>query len=78
MTLVDFLISFLLMVATMAWYHYVPPVQVLLLPFFIVMAFLTALGPGLIITALNVKYRDFRYIIPVHRSVRYFCLPGRF
>jgi len=63
-TMVDFMISFLLMVATMAWYHYVPPVQVLLLPFFILMAFLTALGPGLIITALNVKYRDFRYIIP--------------
>ncbi len=63
-TLVDFLVAFLLTVGIMAYYHFVPPVQILLLPLFIVMAFLTALGPGLIITALNVKYRDFRYIIP--------------
>jgi len=63
-TMVDFLVAFLLTVCVMAYYHYVPPVQMLLLPLFVLMAFLTALGPGLIFTALNVKYRDFRIIIP--------------
>ena len=61
---VDLLISFALMIAIMAWYHFLPPWQIILLPLFIGLAFLTALGPGLFITALNVKYRDFRYIIP--------------
>ncbi len=62
--LVDFLISFVLLAGTMVWYRYAPPWQWVFLPLLIVMAFLTALGPGLLITALNVKYRDFRYIIP--------------
>jgi lipopolysaccharide transport system permease protein len=62
--MVDFAISFLLLIATLAWYHYLPPWHIIFLPFFIVLAFFTALGPGLLITALNVKYRDFRYVIP--------------
>ena len=61
---VDFSISFLIMVAMMAWYEFVPGWQILLLPVFVAMAFLTSLGPGLWITALNVKYRDFRFVIP--------------
>jgi lipopolysaccharide transport system permease protein len=61
---IDFLISFLVTIGIMAYYHYLPPIQILLLPFFIALAFLSALGPGLIITALNVKYRDFRIIVP--------------
>ena len=61
---VDFLLSFLLLIILMIWYRYVPGWQILTLPVFIGMAFLASLGPGLFITALNVKYRDFRYIIP--------------
>lgn len=61
---VDFLISFAILVCLMVWYQYLPNWQILTLPFFILMAFLASLGPGLWITALNVKYRDFRYIIP--------------
>ncbi len=61
---VDFLISFGLIVCVMAWYHYLPTWRILFLPLFAGVAFLAALGPGLLITALNVKYRDFRYIIP--------------
>ena len=61
---VDFLISFVILVALMLWYQFVPSWQILTLPVFVVMAFLASLGPGLWITALNVKYRDFRYIIP--------------
>jgi lipopolysaccharide transport system permease protein len=61
---VDFLVSFAILVVLMFWYHYVPGWQILLLPGFVALAFLASLGPGLWITALNVKYRDFRYIIP--------------
>ncbi len=61
---VDLLISFIILVAMMIWYSFVPNLNILALPLFVVLAFLTSLGPGLWITALNVKYRDFRYIIP--------------
>ena len=61
---VDFLISFTILVALMLWYRFLPGWQILTLPLFVVMAFLASMGPGLWITALNVKYRDFRYIIP--------------
>jgi len=61
---VDFLISFVILVCLMIWYQFLPGWQIITLPFFIVMAFLASLGPGLWITALNVKYRDFRYVIP--------------
>jgi lipopolysaccharide transport system permease protein len=61
---IDFLISFLILIGLMVWYQYVPSWNLLILPFFVAIAFLAALGPGLLITALNVKYRDFRYVIP--------------
>jgi lipopolysaccharide transport system permease protein len=61
---VDFGISFLLMIGLLAWYHFLPPIQIVLLPVFALMAFLASFGTSLYITALNVKYRDFRYIIP--------------
>jgi len=60
----DFLISFLILVVMMLWYGFAPSWHILALPFFVVVAFFAALGPGLFITALNVKYRDFRYVIP--------------
>jgi lipopolysaccharide transport system permease protein len=62
--LIDFLISFTVLAAMMVWYQFLPGWQILLLPAFVLLAFLASLGPGLWITALNVKYRDFRYIIP--------------
>ncbi|MCC6454894.1 MAG: ABC transporter permease [Caldilineaceae bacterium] len=61
---VDFLISFVILVAMMVFYRFAPTWNILLLPLFILLALLASLGPGLWITALNVKYRDFRYIIP--------------
>jgi lipopolysaccharide transport system permease protein len=60
----DFLISFFIMIGMMIWYGFAPSWNILALPLFIGVAFLAALGPGLFITALNVKYRDFRYVIP--------------
>jgi len=61
---IDFLISFTILIAMMIWYQFLPGWQILYLPGFIVLALLASLGPGLWITALNVKYRDFRYVIP--------------
>ncbi|HOZ79837.1 MAG TPA: ABC transporter permease [Ferruginibacter sp.] len=63
-TLVDFAISFGIMLVMMAWFRFVPGWQIVLLPAFILLAFICAFGFGLLLTALNVKYRDFRYIIP--------------
>jgi lipopolysaccharide transport system permease protein len=63
-SLVDFLISLGLLVVLMAWYQYPPGFQILLLPVFVTIAFLACLGPALWMTALNVKYRDFRFVIP--------------
>ena len=62
--LADFGINLVLMSALMAWYGFAPDWHVVLLPAFVGLAVLAALGPALIVTALNVKYRDFRYIIP--------------
>ncbi len=61
---VDFAISLVILAGLMAWYHVWPTWRLFTLPLFILLAFLSAMGPGLLFTALNVKYRDFRYIIP--------------
>lgn len=62
--LIDFIINLLILVAIMSWFSFIPNWQIVFLPAFIVLAVLASLGPALFITALNVKYRDFRYIIP--------------
>jgi lipopolysaccharide transport system permease protein len=62
--IVDFFINFVILLSLMAWYHFMPSWEMLLLPGFVAMAFFASLGPSLWITALNVKYRDFRYVIP--------------
>ncbi len=62
--LVDLLISAALMGVLMIWFRFMPDWRLLTLPLFTLIAFLAALGPGLFLTALNVKYRDFRYVIP--------------
>lgn len=61
---VDFLISFVLLLIIMAWYHFVPGWQLLTLPFFTLIAFGVAMGTGLWFASLNVKYRDVRFIVP--------------
>lgn len=63
-SLVDFLIGFGVLLCLMTWYAYPPSWQIIFLPLFILIAFAASLGPSLWLTALNVKYRDFRYIIP--------------
>ncbi|NEQ34555.1 MAG: ABC transporter permease, partial [Leptolyngbya sp. SIO4C5] len=61
---VDFLISGMILLALMAWYNFVPDWRILTLPVFIAIAFAAAMGAGLWLAALNVQYRDFRYVVP--------------
>jgi lipopolysaccharide transport system permease protein len=62
--IVDFLISIVILACIMLWYHFVPTVHILaIIPFFL-LALVVTLGAGLWFSALTVKYRDFRYIIP--------------
>ena len=63
-SLVDFMISFAILIVMMIYYSFIPTINIIYLPFFLLIAFMTAIGMGLFITSLNVKYRDFRYIIP--------------
>ncbi len=61
---VDFMISGMILLGLMAWYNFVPSWRILTLPLFILIAFAAAIGVGLWLAALNVEYRDFRYIVP--------------
>lgn len=61
---VDFLITLTLMAALMLWYQFAPDWRIITLPLFVLLAFGAAFGGGLWLCALNVKYRDFRYIVP--------------
>jgi len=63
-TLVDFLIAFAILVALMVWYQAFPDWRVLALPLFVLLAAGAAIGAGLWLAALNVKYRDFRFVVP--------------
>jgi lipopolysaccharide transport system permease protein len=58
------MISGMILLALMAWYNFVPDWRILTLPLFIFIAFVAAIGAGLWLAALNVQYRDFRFIVP--------------
>jgi lipopolysaccharide transport system permease protein len=62
--LLDFLISFVILIVIMFYYQYIPDLKMLMLPVFLLLALITSMGTGLYIASLNVKYRDFKYIIP--------------
>jgi lipopolysaccharide transport system permease protein len=61
---VDFMISGIILLGLMAWYNFIPTWRIVTLPFFIAIAFAASMGAGLWLASLNVKYRDFRYIVP--------------
>jgi lipopolysaccharide transport system permease protein len=63
-SLVDFLISFGVLAVLMIWYRFIPSWQIVTVPLFLLLALLASLGFSLWLSALNVKYRDFRYIVP--------------
>lgn len=62
--LVEFGFAFLMLFVLMAWYQFLPPLRILSLPLFLLLALMAALGPALWIGALNVRYRDFSQITP--------------
>jgi lipopolysaccharide transport system permease protein len=72
---VDFLITLGLMAALMLWYQFAPDWRIFLLPAFMILAFAAAFGIGLWLCALNVKYRDFRYIVPFVVQFGFFLSP---
>jgi lipopolysaccharide transport system permease protein len=63
-SLVDFVINLCLLAILMLWYGFMPSWQIFALPFFVFLAFGLSVGLGLLLAALNVEYRDFRYIVP--------------
>ena len=62
--IVDFIIAFVVLLGMMVYYHITPTWNVLWLPAFLLLALVTALGVGLWLSAMNVKYRDIRYAVP--------------
>jgi lipopolysaccharide transport system permease protein len=77
-SLVDFVIMLALLAVLMAWYAFVPGWQIAALPFFVVLAFGLAFGFGFLLAALNVEYRDFRYVVPFIVQVGIFVSPIAF
>ncbi len=75
---VDFLVGFIVLIGMMIWYQFVPGWQILALPFLIAMCFLASLGLGLWAATLNMKYRDFRYIIPFVLQIGLYVSPVGF
>ncbi len=73
--LVDFMVAFIVLIGMMIFYHISPTIGVLLLPFFLLLAFITAMGVSLWMSALNVKYRDVRYVVPFLARFWFFATP---
>lgn len=71
----DLLIALVLLALAMAWYHFMPTWRLLCLVPFTGIAFLAAFGAGLWLAALNVEYRDFRYVLPFIVQVGFFISP---
>lgn len=76
--LVDFVINLAMLFILMIWFGFAPSWRIVLLPGFVALAILASLGPALLITALNVKYRDFRYIIPFIVQIGLYVSPVGF
>jgi homopolymeric O-antigen transport system permease protein len=74
----DFLISFFILIALMAWYRFLPDWHILALPLFILWTFAACLGPSMWIASLNVKYRDFRFVIPFIMQLGMYVSPVGF
>jgi len=62
--LLDFAVAMSVLGVMMVYYHYLPGIEILLFPFLIALTFFCAVGTGLWLSALNVQYRDIRYVIP--------------
>jgi lipopolysaccharide transport system permease protein len=72
---VDFVLAFAVLLGMMLFYGFAPTVNILWLPFFILLIFVTALGVGFWLSALNVQFRDVRYTIPFLTQFWLFATP---
>ncbi|MDD1687201.1 ABC transporter permease [Methanoregula sp.] len=73
--LIDFAVSFLILMAMMVYYGFMPTINIVFLPVFLLLALATSLGVGLWLSALNVKYRDFQYTVPFLIQIWMFASP---
>jgi lipopolysaccharide transport system permease protein len=73
--LIDFILAFVVLIGMMLFYGIVPTVNILWLPLFLILAFVTALAVGLWLSALNVEYRDVRYVVPFITQFWMFTTP---
>jgi lipopolysaccharide transport system permease protein len=73
--LIDVLLSFVLLLAAMAWYGFVPGWNVMWLPAFFLLALTTALGAGIWLSVLNLRYRDVRFVVPFLTQLWLFMTP---
>lgn len=76
--LIDFAISFVILLGLMLYYRFIPSINILFMPFFLIQAGITALGLGYLIAALNVKYRDFRFVVPFIVQIGLYISPVGF
>ncbi len=76
--LIDLAISFVALLILMAWYLYLPGPQILLFPLFVLLAIVSTLGPSLWISAVNVRYRDFRHLVPFAIQIGFYASPVGF
>lgn len=61
---VDFTVAFIILIGMILYYGFIPTINIVWLPAFILLALATSLGVGLWLSALNVQYRDFQYTVP--------------
>lgn len=73
--LLDFFVAMSVLGALMIWYQYLPGIEILLFPFLVGLTFLCAVGVGMWLSALNVEYRDIRYVIPFLIQIWMFVSP---
>lgn len=76
--LIDFAVVLVLLAVMCLWWQFTPDWRIIVLPLFIVLTLLTAIGTGLWLTALTVKYRDFRFVVPFLLQVGLFLSPVGF
>ena len=75
---IDFIISLFILMCLMLFYKVIPDWHMLLLPFFLLLGFCIALGAGLYVAALNVRYRDFKFIVPFVAQIGLYISPVGF
>jgi homopolymeric O-antigen transport system permease protein len=73
--LVDFILAFIILLLMMLYYGFVPTINILWFPFFVLLALLTALGVSLWLAAMNVQFRDVRYMVPFIMQAWLFATP---